>query len=99
VSDALIDKPARPKHPLAGRTVKVRSPRSSLHDAPFRVVDWWDRVSGLSWRDAPNKIAAHYDARRRLLNRDLPDDDEVVIGRIDSAAYLVHQSELGEVLS
>lgn len=74
--------------PMAGKTLQWQG-------EPFRVEDWWDRVSGGSWAWAQGNPAALGYAMR-LLGTDIPDDDEVVYGKRGALGYLVHISELTE---
>lgn len=79
-------------HPLAGQTVKVKlGLRGAPHD--FRVEDWWDRVSGQSWKCAQVPAAFLYACH--AADCGLPLDDEVVYGKAaDGLGRLVHVSEL-----
>jgi hypothetical protein len=77
--------------PHAGATVTVDV---GLGPEPFRVEDWWDRVSGGSWTYAfGNPTALNYAMRAGL--SDLPIDDEVLYGK-DSHGFghLVHVTEV-----
>lgn len=85
-------------HPLAGQTVKIKDgvidPAQGLvlPGAEYRIEDWWDRVSGESWMTSYSNIAALQYAIRSAKN-DLPLDDNVVYGKIESLGHLVHVSE------
>lgn len=87
------------RHWAAGRTVIIAKGGYAPH--PFHVTDWWDRDHG-SWKtgltpSTPNAKCLSYAARR--LRDDLPDDDEVVYGRLGIHTQLLHASELPEVFA
>lgn len=91
-------------HPLAGQTVEVtlrgfnpdRVPPSGVLATEYRIEDWWDKLTGGSWMSAEgNPAALIYAARAGAAG--LPVDNEVVYGKIGSAGYLVHVSELGAI--
>lgn len=80
----------------AGRTFEIDI--KGIDGMYIRVEDWWDRVYGQSWMDADGNAAAMTYAIRTGLSRpDIPTDNEVVYGKVDSIGHLVHVSELGEV--
>ena len=89
----------RDEHPQKGRDVVVYPKyeiQNLVEGAVFTLEDWWENVSGTSWRlSAGNPAALQYAARSGMAG--LPDDDEVVYGKIGHLGYLVHISELGEV--
>lgn len=75
-------------HPLAGELVNVEG-------QPYRIEDWWDRVSGDSWMVAVNNgNPAAYSYAARTLGS-VPMDDEVVYGKLGPFGHLVHVTELG----
>ena len=76
-------------HPQAGSIVTV-DVAGSTHE--YRIEDWWDRVSGGSWRDLNVIAAINYDKMREILN--LPGDNEVVYGKIGGFGYLMHVSQI-----
>lgn len=77
----------REKSPYAGMTVKARDGND------FIVEDWWQNLSGESWMTSDwNPVLIEYSARVAMKN--LPIDDEVLYGKIDSTGYLYHVSEL-----
>lgn len=87
-------------HPLAGQTVILNTTAVDpvrgivTENAEYRIEDYWDRVSGQSWKYSSGNIAAmQYALRAAYAN--LPMDDEVVYGKIDGFGHLVHVSELG----
>jgi hypothetical protein len=82
----------------AGKMVRIK-PEVKHFQVPsfgrseFRVEDWWDRVSGRSWREANwNPAAAVYGFRAGMAA--LPKDDEVLYGKVGSYGHLVHISEI-----
>lgn len=84
----------------AGQTVKLGelkgpSERDGLvAGADYRVEDWWDRISGQSWRDSNgNPAAMKYAVRIGTAGAVLP-DDEVLYGKIAGFGHIVHVSEL-----
>lgn len=88
-------------HPLAGKRVRIKAGLKHMnHEAyggtEFRLEDWWDRVAGKPWRYAVgNPACLVYGIHRK--QRDLPEDDEVLYGKIGGFGYLVHISEIEEV--
>lgn len=78
-------------HPLAGKTAKVATTNGN---AEFRVEDYWDRVSGESWRTSAARNPAAMDYSVRRLRGGLPADDEVVYGKVGAFGHLVHVTEL-----
>lgn len=85
-------------HELAGKTVKIEG-SSQLAGQDYRIENWWDRVSGdgKSWMFSDDNPAALQYAMRSGMSG-LPLDDEVVYGKIGGLGYIVHVSELGEVV-
>ena len=81
----------------------------AVHGSVFLVVDWAVNHLGMPWREAvfrPDAMCAAIYAKRFAFAPSLPPDDEVVAGRIVHDAtgetgmvWLVHASELGEVIS
>ena len=79
-------------HPLAGSVVSISFVGES-HLFEFHLEDWWDRVSGKSWRVAPTvlvewKYASYVEAHG------MPLDDDVVYGKSHGVSLLVHVSEI-----
>lgn len=100
-------------HPLAGQTVRLNirpsdGPAISPDGDPqtgdlYRIEDWFDRMAGVSWRNASgNHAAMNYGMRAGLAGLD-PDDEVVYggidVGGMDLAGHIVHVSELGDVVS
>lgn len=87
------------RHPLAGNmvTVKMQNGLSGKDVSPvtyeFWLEDWWDRLTGSSWKHAVGNPAALKYAMRSGFTG-LPTDDEVVYGKIGGLGHLVHASEI-----
>jgi hypothetical protein len=82
--------------PYVGQTLKLRADAAEIGGQPFEVQDWFDRTAGVTWRkalDAGDPRAIGYNVRRGLGG--LPDDDDVLFGRLDGVGRLVHVSEIG----
>lgn len=81
-------------HPLAGKTVKLLISATDN----FTIEDWQDRVyNGKSWQVLTRNPACIYYASR-VSQTKLPIDDEVVYGKINGIGYIIHISELGDVV-
>lgn len=90
-------------HPLAGRTVILndwvaKDPRGMiLPGGEFRIEDWVDRLyPQTSWKAETNWATRHYALRQSQTS--LPEDEEVLYGKIGAMGHCVHNSELGEVI-
>lgn len=82
-------------HSLAGKTVRIKSGDYAGHD--YRIEDWWDHLTGKGWGESDgNPACINYAIRAAMVRQPLPDDDEVVYGKIGAFGYLVHVSELGD---
>ncbi len=78
--------------PLANKTVKIKANVPEIGGMEYRVEDWWDRVSGKSWKSSNgNQAAMNYAFRAG--RQGLPIDDEVLYGKA-GLGYLVHISEI-----
>lgn len=88
--------------PLAGKTVKIkpdaRHPQvPDFGGSEYRVEDWWDRLGQDSWRNGAidgNFACVIYAMRRKMEN--LPNDEEVLYGKIGCFGHLVHLSEIAQ---
>lgn len=87
------------EHPRSGQTVTVKldrkaGPAIEPGEHKFEVLDWWDRLTGGTWRlpKHPNWACIHYQATAPAAG--LPLDNEVVYGHIEKLGYLVHVSEI-----
>lgn len=60
---------------------------------PFRISDWWDRLSRKSWMTS-NGVDFVTEYAIRAKDAGLPLDNEVVYGTIDLKAILVHETEI-----
>jgi hypothetical protein len=88
--------PAREKHPLAGKTVRLKGEPSpfNLDGQEYTVEDWWINVAGRSWMVCDGNPACLMYAMRSGAAH-LPTDNEVVYGHTsDGLGNLVHQSEI-----
>ncbi|GAB3518490.1 hypothetical protein [Emticicia fontis] len=81
--------------PLADKKVKIK-PESNLSGGEILIEDWWDRVSGRSWKNSNGNPAAMGYAVRSAGSHfiNIPSDDEVLYGKIGIMGYIVHVSEL-----
>jgi hypothetical protein len=92
-------------HPWAGKKVRLLPNVISngiggyvdIGESVFLLEDWYDRVTGTSWREGPvTPATANY--VWRLNNKKMPRDDEVVYGKVGHLGYLIHEHELGELV-
>lgn len=90
-------------HPLAGTTVTLGGDRLAADaelkpGTAYRVEDWWDRVSGQSWATSQgNPAALKYAVRTAcgdIAGKPVPDDDEVLYGKVNGIGHLVHVCEI-----
>ena len=74
-------------------------------DASYRLEDWWDRLSGKTWKATLNNPAC-LEYTIRMMKQYGPisrsdavivESDEVVYGKIGIFGKLMHVSELGGV--
>jgi len=83
---------------LAGKTVRVKPHVEPFGGSGFVVEDWWDRIAGKSWGVCNgNPACINYAIRTGLADHDVPDDDEVLYGKIGPLGHLLHISELESV--
>jgi hypothetical protein len=84
---------------FAGATFKVNAQLDSMIPGTYlyHIEDYWDQVYGGSWMMATGNPAALLYAIRSL-KAGLPIDDEVVYGKVDGLGYIVHVSELGDIV-
>ena len=88
------------KHPLAGKKVKLKLAGEKGKNDPqgidgkmMIIEDWAENVFRGSWMiQQGNPTAMFYGIRAGFAN--LPTDDDVVYGKVDGLAYLVHNSEI-----
>lgn len=88
------------KHPLAGKTVKIKKTARHFQYPDFGgsdyiVEDWWDRVAGKSWMFCDGNPACLVYAMRSA-GEHLPTDNNVLYGKIGPYGSLVHISEIEE---
>lgn len=91
----------RDTHPLAGKTVRLKLKADGLDNLKtgdlYRIEDWWQNVSGKSWMFCDgNPACMIYGMRGGMAG--LPNDNEVVYGKVGAYGHLIHISELGEVV-
>lgn len=86
------------QHPLAGKTVTLKSKSTELNGQHYRVEDYWKNVSGRSWRDSFD-VPACLQYSMRSMAQGLPQDDNALYGKIGILGFIVHASEIGEVVS
>ena len=86
----------RDPSPYAGQTVRLRPDAAELGGHEFQVVDWFENTGpGRRWRDAfeaGDFRTIGYSVRRGIGG--LPDDDEVLFGRVDGMGQIVHITEI-----
>lgn len=87
-------------HILAGKTVTLVG--GSFDGQPFRIEDWWDRVSGKSWMDCDGNPACMDYALRSGTTDFAPIDNDVVYGKLNRLGKLIHgkflkQAPLAEI--
>lgn len=86
----------RDPSPYAGQTVHLRPDAAEIGGLPADVVDWYERTGqGLTWRqalEAGDFRAIGYNVRRGLGG--LPDDDEVLMARVDGMGRIIHLTEI-----
>ena len=89
---------------LAGKTVLLNDTAQDIVQgavipgAKYRVENLWTEVYGKSWMISDgNPAAINYAIR--VARTPIPNDDNVYYGKIDGLGYLVHESEIGEVVS
>lgn len=86
------------QHKLAGQKVQIAEDVSEIGGMTILIEDWWDRVMGKSWMFCKgNPACMHYAMRTGLQKRRVPNDNEVVYGKLaNGLGKLVHVSELVE---
>jgi hypothetical protein len=82
--------------PLAGKKLKIKDEANEIGGNEILIEDWWDRVAGISWKDANgNPAALNYAIRSGFSkNINVPMDDECVYGKIGMLGHIVHVKEL-----
>ncbi len=84
--------------PLAGKTVMIKQSAHELGGEEYQVEDYWDRVAGGSWMNAEGNPAVMMYAIRSGCspNINIPINDDVLYGKINSLGHLVHTIEIEE---
>lgn len=83
----------RESSPYAGQTVRLKPGATEFGGLEIDVEDWYSNVDGRTWRQADadgDPKAQSYQTRRA----GLPEDDEVLIGRVDGIRQIVHLTEI-----
>lgn len=80
--------------PLRGKRVLIKDTCGQYGGEEFHVEDWWDRVSGSSWKSTTANPACISYLMRLAGNSGIPIDDEVLYGKIGAFGHLIHISEL-----
>lgn len=90
---------SRDRHPLAGKTVKLKlAAESDIKTGDdFRVEDWWENVGGSRMTETAGNPAV-FKAMMRTMNTPVYMNDNVVYGKVGHFGHIVHESELGEVV-
>jgi hypothetical protein len=84
----------REPSPLKGKTVKIKDDVPKIGGLTYEVEDWWQNLSGKSWKVSEGNPACMMYAMR-IGSQGIPLDDDVLYGRIDdSSKGLLHLSEL-----
>ena len=79
-------------HPFAGLDTRVAA--GAFEGRDVTVLDWYDRVTGRSWRRSGVADPAAHAYAFRSIYAGLPLDDAVVLGILHHGAELLHDSEL-----
>lgn len=85
----------RDTSPYAGKTVRLRVAAVELGGYDVQVVDWYENIGNkVKWRDAIGRDprAEGYNLRHGLAG--LPDDDDVLFGRVDGMGQIIHRTEI-----
>lgn len=78
---------------LAGKTVIIKS--GEFKGAEYNVEDYWLNVAGKSWMDSDgNPTCLKYAMRTGFNKESIPNDDNVLYGKIGSFGHLIHVSEI-----
>jgi hypothetical protein len=79
--------------PYAGETVTMKESVPEIGGETVVVEDWWDRVFGASWTEAPgNPAAMIYGVRAGV--QEVPNNDEVLYVKIENAGILININEI-----
>ena len=87
-------------HPLAGKTVKIKKhiihPQVPMFGgSDFIIEDWHDRLMGKSWMFCEgNPACLVYAVRTGFSKNPVPNDNEVLYGKVGAFGHLVHICEL-----
>lgn len=78
-------------HQLARQTVEITE--GQFKGQQFILEDWWDRLGQGSWKICTGNPAC-IEYAVRVLMEPIPQDDEVVYGKIDGLGKLIHVTQL-----
>lgn len=80
----------------AGKTVTLRADAHEIGGQHAEIVDWYDRTGpGITWQEGyaqHESRATAYAIRAAVAG--LPDDDQVLMARVDGMGQLIHASEI-----
>lgn len=88
----------REKHDLANKKVRLKSNNKDLNNQIFIIEDWCCNLSGALCKTCNAGNYACLNFAQRESQDKLPYDDKVIYGKIDGLGYIVHESEIGELL-
>ncbi|MEG1482572.1 hypothetical protein [Clostridium sp.] len=85
---------------MQGKTVRIHSKDSQIDGKEYWIEGYWETITGSSWLDIPfdNMPIAVANYAMRTIGEPFGDCENVLYGKIGLFGYLVHESELGEVL-
>ena len=88
------------RHHLAGKTVSlIDVSNGSVIDVRYKIEDWWDVLGSGSWAGLCETVPACAIYNDRIIGLEsIPFDEEVVYGKVDGLGYLIHESELGQLV-
>lgn len=84
----------RESSPYAGQTVQLKN------GYEYDVVDWYELAAGRTWKAAladGDPRAESYNVRHGMAG--LPDDDDVLLGRMDGIMQITHVTELRDYVA
>lgn len=83
----------RDASPLADQIVTIKN--GELAGKEYHVEDWWENVAGRSWMFCNgNPACMEYAIRTGLQAFGVPNNNDVLYGKIGLYGYLVHISEI-----
>lgn len=83
----------------AGQKMTVKSNYSVIDGEDFIVEDYWINLSGgISWKDSLG-VPVTFAYKHRVDRGYIPIDDLAIYGKINGMGYLVHESELVDLIT